>query len=167
MATRDDDDRLPSELREIADEIRESRHEPTALELDELKRRARRKAEGRRSGIAPWRKRVLAGLLALGLMLSSATGVVVAGQSLGKKPGKGKPNFDKLGAKLKKPKKDASESQYCPSTRHDDSDSDSARDRDSDSDCDDSDSDRPRGGRGDDSDSDRPRGGRGGDSDSD
>jgi hypothetical protein len=136
------------ELREIADAIREARLQPTPLELDELKRRARRQAEDRRGAAAPWRKRLLAGVLALGLMLTSATGVVVAGQSVGKKAGKGKPDFN-FASKFKKPKKDASESQYCPPTRHDDSDSDSSRDRDSDSDCDgsDSDSDRPRGDR--------------------
>jgi hypothetical protein len=146
-----DDDHLPDELRDIADGIRESRHEPTPLELDELKRRARRQAERGSGSILVWRKKLIAAILALGLMFSSGAGVVVAAQSIGKKSGK-----QKLGFKgLKKKKKDASKSQYCNPTQHDDSDSDSARDRDSDSDCDSSDSDdsdRPRGGRGDDSD---------------
>ena len=155
-----DDDHLPDELREIADGIRESRLEPTPLELDELKRRARRQAERGSGSILAWRKKLIAAILALGLMFSSGAGVVVAAQSLGKKSGKQKLGFKGLKAKVKKPKKDASKSQYCPPTKHDDSDSDSPRDRDSDSDCDNTDSD--------DSDSDRPRGGRGDkDSDSD
>lgn len=140
-----DDDHLPDELREIADGIRESRIEPTPLELDELRRRVRRQTEHRSGSIIAWRKKLIAAILALGLMFSSGAGVVVAAQSLGKKSGKQKLGLKGLKAKVTKPKKDASQSQYCPPTQHDDSDSDSARDRDSDSDCDDSDSDRQRG----------------------
>jgi hypothetical protein len=43
-----DRDHLPNDLREIADGIRESRIEPTPLQLDGLKQRARRQAERRR-----------------------------------------------------------------------------------------------------------------------
>jgi hypothetical protein len=141
-----DDDHLPEDLREIADGIRESRYEPSPLELDELKQRARRQAERGPRPIASWRRKLVAAILALGLMFSSGAGVVVAAQSLGKKPGKQKlklkGSVKGMKAKLGKSKKDASKSQYCPPTKHDDSDSDSARDRDSDSDCDNTDSDK-------------------------
>jgi hypothetical protein len=137
-----DDDQLPEDLREIADGIRESRYEPSPLELDELKQRARRQAERGSRPIAAWRRKLVAAILALGLMFSSGAGVVVAAQSLGKKPGKQKLKIKEMKAKFKKAKKDASKSQYCPPTKHDDSDSDSPRDRDSDSDCDSSDSDK-------------------------
>jgi hypothetical protein len=136
-----DDDHLPDDLREIADGIRKSRIEPTPLELDELKRRARRQAERDPSSILAWRRKLIAAILALGLMVSSGAGVVVAAQSIGKKSGKQKLSLKGMKAKVKKPKKDASQSQYCPPSKHDDSDSDSARDRDTDSDCDNSDSD--------------------------
>jgi hypothetical protein len=140
------DDRLPDDLRDVADSIRECRTEPTPLRLDELKMRARRQAERSahggflRGAPARWRKKIVAAILALGLMLSSGTGVVVAAQSLGSST-KPKFSFKALKNKVQKPKKDSSKSQYCPPSKHDDSDSDSARDRDSDSDCDDSDSD--------------------------
>jgi hypothetical protein len=137
-----DDDQLPDDLREIADGIRESRYEPSPLELDELKRRARRQAERVSRPIAAWRRKLVAAILALGLMFSSGAGVVVAAQSIGKKSGKQKLGFKGLKAKVKRSKKDASKSQYCPPTKHDDSDSDSARDRDTDSDCDNTDSDK-------------------------
>jgi hypothetical protein len=141
-----DDDRIPEDLREVARSIRESRTEPTPLRLDELKMRALRQAErstrDRLFGdvTARWRKKLVATILALGLMLSSGTGLVVAAQTLGssKKP---KLNFAAVKQEVQTPEKDASKSQYCPPSKHDDSDSDTARDRDSDSDCDGTDSD--------------------------
>jgi hypothetical protein len=141
-----DDDHLPDDLRDVAESIRESRTQATPLRMDELKVRARRQAERSSPGgffggaAARWRKKVVATILALGLMLSSGTGVVVAAQSLGSST-KPKFSFKGLKKKVQKSKKDASKTQYCPPSKHDDSDSDSARDRDSDSDCDDTDSD--------------------------
>lgn len=134
------DDHLPEDLRDIADGIRESRTEASPLQLDELKQRARRQAE--RAGGAPgrWRRKLIATILALGLMFTSTTGVVVAAKSLGTSK-KQKVSFKGLKQKVSKPKKDSSQSQYCPPTKHDDSDSDTNRDRDRDSDCDSSDSD--------------------------
>jgi hypothetical protein len=155
------DDQLPEDLRDIADGIRESRTEASPLQLDELKQRARRQAERAAGAPARWRRKLIATILALGLMFTSTTGVVVAAKSLGtsKKP---KVSFKGLKKKVSKPKKDSSKSQYCPPSKHDDSDSDSNRDRDSDSDCDDSDSSDSDRGSDRDSDSDRDR-----DSDSD
>lgn len=137
---RRDDDRLPDELREIADGIRESRTEASPLQLDELKQRARRQAERGGDAASRWRRKLIATILALGLMLSTTTGVVVAGQSLGRSS-EPKFSWQAFLTKFQEPKKDSSKSQYCPPTKHDDSDSDTARDRDRDSDCDSTDSD--------------------------
>jgi hypothetical protein len=139
MGTRDDE-HLPDDLREIADGIRESRTEPAPLQLDGLKQRARRQAERRIGSTARWRKKLVATLLALGLMLTSGTGVVVAAWSTSTSTDP-RLSFQALLDWLKKPRKDSSQSQYCPPEEHDDSDSDTARDRDRDSDCDDTDSD--------------------------
>jgi hypothetical protein len=143
------DDRLPDDLRDVADTIRESRTERTPLDLEELKMRARRQAEHRMGGAATrWRKKLVATILALGLMLTSGTGVVVAAQSLGS-TSTPKFSFEALKEKVKKPKKDASKSQYCSPTddddddddRDDDDDDDDDDDRDDDDDEDDDDED--------------------------
>jgi hypothetical protein len=136
-----EDDHLPEELRELEAGLRGSRTEPTAMQLDELKLRAMRQAERRQRGglaglVARWRSRVVAAVLAIGLMVSTSTGLVVAAS--GKRPSALSPK--KMVAAAKKPSKDSSGQQYCQASRDDDSDSDSARDRDSDSDCDGSDS---------------------------
>jgi hypothetical protein len=116
------DNRLPDDLRDVADTIRESRTEPSPLRLDELKLRARRQAEHRTGGAAPrWRRKLVATVLALGLMLTSGTGVVVAAQSLGSST---EPtfSFEALRDEVENPEKDASKSQYCPPIEDDDDD---------------------------------------------
>jgi hypothetical protein len=130
------DDRLPDDLRDVADTLRESRTEPTPLRLDELKMRARRQAEHRTGGVAArWRKKLVATILALGLMLTSGTGVVVAAQSLGSAT---EPtfSFEALKEEVENPEKDASKSQYCPPIEDDDDDHDDDDD-DDDDECDD------------------------------
>jgi hypothetical protein len=130
------DDRVPEDLRDVADTIRESRTEPTPLRLEELKMRARRQAEHRTGGAAMrWRKKLVATILALGLMLTSGTGVVVAAQSLGSNT---EPtfSFEALREEIENPEKDASKSQYCPPIEDDDEDDDDDDDDDEDE-CDD------------------------------
>jgi hypothetical protein len=138
---RPDHDHLPEELRELEAGLRASRTEPTALQLDELKLRAMRAAERRQRGGLPglaarWRSRVVAALLAIGLMATTSTGLVIAAS--GKRPSALTPR--KMIANAQTPSRDASAQQYCQAGRDDDSDSDTARDRDSNSDCDASDS---------------------------
>jgi hypothetical protein len=139
---RRDDEHLPEDLREAAKAMRDARTEPTPLQLDEIKLRAMSQADrddnvGLFGSLAgAWRRKAIALLLAVGVMFTSASGVVVASSSLGSK-GKGKYDFKK---KWTKPKKDSSHSQYCPPSKHDGSDSDTKNDSDPQSDCDNSDS---------------------------
>ena len=75
---RRDDERVPDELKEAAEWMREARTEPTPLQLDELKQRAHRQAARRGGSGARWRIRAVTTLLVGGLMMTSATGVVLA-----------------------------------------------------------------------------------------
>jgi hypothetical protein len=123
---RHNDKRLPDELTETADWMRECRTEPTSLRLDELKQRAHRQAVRRRNlgilgGLATrWRIRAVTSLLVLGLMMSSLTGVVLATGGFGSSSAVNS-GLHQLLQMLTKPKKDPSTSQYCkPSSHHGD-----------------------------------------------
>jgi uncharacterized protein YceK len=83
------DDHLPEDLRDIAARLSAARSTPSALELDELRRRVHGRVG--RAGRTPQRRsfaRVLrmnfvAVMLTMGLVLTSGVGVVLAGQSFG------------------------------------------------------------------------------------
>jgi len=83
------DDQLPEDLRDIAARLSAARATPTALELDELRRRvhARVGRAGRspqRHGFAgALRTKLVAVLLTMGLVLTSGAGVVLASESFG------------------------------------------------------------------------------------
>jgi hypothetical protein len=72
---------LPGELRDLADHLRENRHESTPLELDELKRRAlARSAPASRQGKGlALKSRLVTLLLVLGLAVSAGSAGVIAG----------------------------------------------------------------------------------------
>ena len=82
------DERIPDDLRDIAERLSRSRAAFSPLELDELRgslaSRAGR-ALGRRS-LRGFRMRSAAGLVAGALMLTSGAGVVIASQALGGGP---------------------------------------------------------------------------------
>ena len=116
------DERIPRELRSVVDQLRERRPEATALELDEIKLRAKARAvrqSGTRPGSMFMRKRrtFVTLLLALGLATSGTAGVIAGGGgkapkgNAGKvqyKPGKGcgdKNHVHKREGECKKPPK--------------------------------------------------------------
>ena len=113
---RRDDERVPDELKEAAEWMREARTEPTPLQLDELKQRAHRQAARRGGSGARWRIRAVTTLLVGGLMMTSLTGVVLA------TGGTGSSSFlnslYELFQHWNKPDKDPSHSQYCPPKPH-------------------------------------------------
>lgn len=92
------DDHLPEELRDVAQQLRANRDEPSGLELDRIKVRAMRRSESPASDglfasvAARWRSRAVALLLTAGLMLSVTTAGVMAHGGWGSSPqyGKGK-----------------------------------------------------------------------------
>lgn len=75
-----DENRLPDELRDVADRLREERPEASALELDRMKTRAMSAAArpSRQKGFAV-RSRGLAIGLTLALMVGGTGGVIAAG----------------------------------------------------------------------------------------
>jgi hypothetical protein len=81
------DDHSQDELRDLARRLRESRATFTPLELDEmqmrLERRMQRPAARRRGIVSRLRMSSVAGLAALGLMLTSGVGAVFAAGALG------------------------------------------------------------------------------------
>jgi len=77
------DEQLPEDLRDIAARLSAARVTPSALELDELRRRvharsARAPRRERRGLAGALRVRAVAGLLTVGLMLTTGAGVVLA-----------------------------------------------------------------------------------------
>jgi hypothetical protein len=102
-------ERIPSELREIADLLQDERPEATALELDRIKLRAK---EARRrpaligKGNGFMRSRVVSVLVAVGL-LGGGTGAMAAAG--------GPSPFDVLSGDHGQ---GASRSEYCPPTSH-------------------------------------------------
>lgn len=80
------DDAFPEDVRDIAERLSESRATFTALELDGLNGRLRRRFERtprRRSLVARMRAKWVASLLALGLLLTSGAGIVIASSAIG------------------------------------------------------------------------------------
>ena len=113
---RRDDERVPDELKEAAEWMREARTEPTPLQLDELKQRAHRQAARRGGSGARWRIRAVTTLLVGGLMMTSLTGVVLATGGTGSSSGLN--SLLQLLSNWTKPDKDPSHSQYCPPKPH-------------------------------------------------
>jgi hypothetical protein len=73
---------LPSELREVADRLREQRATPSALELDQIKLRAKAQARPARSVRGrPMRSRALSLVLASLLVGGTAAGGIAASQN--------------------------------------------------------------------------------------
>jgi len=79
------DDNLPDDLLDIAERLREERAAFTPYELDSLRGRlaTRMGRPQRRGRLTTMRAKSLAGLAAIGLMLTSGTGVVIAASALG------------------------------------------------------------------------------------
>ena len=80
------DDQLPEDLRDIAERLTEARATFSPLELDALNGRLRRRFERSprsRRFAAGLRMKSVAGLGALGLMLTSGAGVVIASSEIG------------------------------------------------------------------------------------
>ena len=113
---RRDDERVPDELKEAAEWMREARTEPTPLQLDELKQRAHRQAARRGGSGARWRIRAVTTLLVGGLMMTSLTGVVLATGGIGSSSVLN--SLYELFQHWNKPDKDPSHSQYCPPKPH-------------------------------------------------
>src|SRR5579872_1683399 len=100
------DDQFPDDVREIAERLGDARATFSPLELDRLRERlARRAPRSPRGFVSSLRMRSVAGLLALGLMLSSGAGVVIASSALGG----GSHTFDSTRLR---PAHDASECEY-------------------------------------------------------
>lgn len=91
------DESLPDHLAEVAETLRRHGPEPTALQLDEVKRRAIRKASRPRKG--PFmRSKLVTLLLAAGLTVTAGTAGVIAsgnGKSNGKSAAKSQYNDGK------------------------------------------------------------------------
>lgn len=79
-----DDMELPGELRDTEDRLRAQRHQPSGLELDELKRRAMRRAADAPARRGSAGRRLAGVLLVLGLTTSGATSAVIAASSSSK-----------------------------------------------------------------------------------
>ena len=74
-----DEDRLPGELRDVAERLRSERVEPSRLELDTIKTRAvARATSSRPKGIA-LRSRTIAAFLTVALMAAGTGGVLAGG----------------------------------------------------------------------------------------
>jgi hypothetical protein len=89
------DDRLPEDLdslRDVAEQLVQARAAFTPLELDELRGRIERRvvrAPRAKRFVNRLRLNSIAGMAALGLMLSSGAGVVIAATSFGDSQGRG------------------------------------------------------------------------------
>jgi hypothetical protein len=84
------DEHLPEDLRDIAARLSAARVTPTALELDELRRRVHGRAQRapqRRGLVRGFGRNVVAVALTSGLLLSSGVGVVLACTDLGRGDG--------------------------------------------------------------------------------
>ena len=77
-----DENRLPDDLQRVADRLRDERTEASALELDQIKLRARRQSSGS-AGVRPkgfvLRSRVLTVFVVVGLMAGTTGGVIATG----------------------------------------------------------------------------------------
>lgn len=91
------EDRLPEDLHEVVQRLRDERPEATGLDLDRIKLRAMAQARSSRPKGFVLRSRVLAVVLSVGLMAGGTGGVIAAAGGQGK--GKGQPSGN---------------SQYCP-----------------------------------------------------
>jgi hypothetical protein len=72
-------DRLPAELQDTAERLRDQRPSPTALELDEIKLRAIRQASSRQGKGMMMRSKLISVGLAIGALTTGGTAAVIAG----------------------------------------------------------------------------------------
>jgi len=100
------DDELPEHVREIAARLVEARAVLSPVEFDELRGRIRRRLERapRRSAVSGLRHNWIAGVAAIGLMLTSGAGAVIASTSLAGSRGHG----DSLGSNFERTFSDTS-----------------------------------------------------------
>jgi hypothetical protein len=78
-----DEHRLPEDMDDVIRRLRDGKPEATALELDELKRRARRQASAPRLKGHPLKHRFVVGLVSLGLLAGGTGGVLAAASQNG------------------------------------------------------------------------------------
>jgi hypothetical protein len=77
--TNPNEDRLPADLQDVVERLRDRRPAPTALELDEIKLRAMRQASSRHGKGMVMRSKLTSVVLAVALMGTGGTAAVIAG----------------------------------------------------------------------------------------
>jgi hypothetical protein len=81
--TNPNEDRLPADLQDVVERLRDRRPAPTALELDQIKLRAMRQASSRQGKGMVMRSKLTSVVLAVALMATGGTAAVIAGSNGG------------------------------------------------------------------------------------
>ena len=77
------ENRVPEDLQDVVDRLRDRRPSPTALELDEIKLRAMRQASSRQGKGMVMRSKLVSVGLAIGALTTGGTAAVIAGGQSG------------------------------------------------------------------------------------